>query len=94
MPNNTKYYDLLGVKKDATDDELKKAYRKSALKNHPDRGGSAEKFKEVSEAYEVLSVSFRSSSSSRPCEHCVRSYAEHELIVGHSAGQKQTCHLR
>lgn len=49
------FYDVLGVKRDATDDEVKKAFRKLAAKYHPDRGGDEEKFKEISEAYDTLS---------------------------------------
>lgn len=50
------YYDILGIKKGASKEEIKKAYRSLAHKYHPDRpGGNAEKFKEVSEAYQVLS---------------------------------------
>ena len=53
------YYDVLGVSKSSSKDELKKAYRKLAMKYHPDRNpddeAASEKFKELSEAYEILS---------------------------------------
>jgi molecular chaperone DnaJ len=49
------YYEVLGVSKTASDDEIKKAFRKAAVQHHPDKeGGDETKFKEVNEAYEVL----------------------------------------
>lgn len=50
-----KFYKELGVSKSATPDEIKKAYRRLALKEHPDKGGDPEKFKALTIAYEVLS---------------------------------------
>lgn len=58
MPTKRDYYEVLGVSKSASADELKKAYRKLALEWHPDRNKAAnanEKFKEINEAYAVLS---------------------------------------
>ena len=49
------YYNTLGVEKDASQDEIKKAYRKLVIVHHPDKGGDSEKFKEISQAYETLS---------------------------------------
>ena len=49
------FYNTLGVDKKATQDDIKKAFRKLAHKHHPDKGGSDEKFKEITEAYSVLS---------------------------------------
>ena len=48
------YYKLLGVDKKATYDEIRKAYRKLALKKHPDRGGDKEEFVKIQQAYETL----------------------------------------
>ncbi|KAL1413010.1 Molecular chaperone (DnaJ superfamily) [Vanrija albida] len=61
MVNNTEYYKVLGLSKDASEAEIKKAYRKESLKWHPDknpgdkRAAAEEKFKKIGEAYEVLS---------------------------------------
>ena len=53
---NIDYYNVLGLKKEASKEEIKKTYRKMSLKHHPDRkGGSEEAFKKINEAYEVLS---------------------------------------
>src|ERR1700743_1107759 len=54
MPTQRDYYEVLGVKKDASADEIKKAFRRAAIEPHTDRRGRKEKFKELNEAYEVL----------------------------------------
>jgi len=49
------YYEILGVSRDASQEEIKKAYRKLAHEHHPDKGGDEEKFKKINKAYQVLS---------------------------------------
>ncbi len=69
MSNKRDYYEVLGVSKDATETEIKKAFRKKAMEYHPDRNPenpeAAEKFKEATEAYDILSNSEKRSSYDR-----------------------------
>ncbi len=55
MADKPNYYDILGVSKDASQADITKAFRKLAVKYHPDAGGDPEKFKDISEAYNTLS---------------------------------------
>lgn len=48
------YYKILGISKNVSQDEVKAAFRRGAIEHHPDKGGNAEKFKEINEAYQVL----------------------------------------
>lgn len=60
MANKRDYYDVLGIDRKASDEEIKKAFRKLAFQYHPDHNrdhGAEEKFKEVKEAYDMLSDS-------------------------------------
>ena len=52
---NDEYYKILNVPNNATIPEIKKAYYKLALTHHPDKGGDADQFKKITEAFEVLS---------------------------------------
>jgi molecular chaperone DnaJ len=55
MPSSKDYYQVLGVERNASQDDIKKAYRRLAHKYHPDKGGDEKKFKELNEAYQILS---------------------------------------
>merc|ERR1719511_513805 len=55
--DTTAFYKTLDVDKNSSEADIKKAYRKLAVKHHPDKGGDPEKFKEITRAYEVLSDS-------------------------------------
>ena len=66
--NKRDYYDVLGIERDASEEDVKKAFRKLALEFHPDRNrseGAEERFKEVNEAYQVLSDSSKRSAYDR-----------------------------
>jgi len=63
------YYNILGVDKTASQDDIKKAYRKLAMKHHPDRGGDNTKFQEVNEAYNVLGDPQKRAQYDNPAQH-------------------------
>jgi len=68
MPSNRDYYEILGISRNASDEEIKKAFRKLAFKYHPDHNNESEaeaKFKEINEAYEVLSDAKKRASYDR-----------------------------
>lgn len=60
------YYSILGVNRNATPQEIKKAYKKLAMQHHPDRGGDSQKFQQVTQAYEILSNSDKRNAYDRP----------------------------
>lgn len=69
MSNQEDYYELLGISKDASDDEIKRAYRKLALKTHPDKnGGDDTMFKKINLAYETLSDPSKKAEYDNPHE--------------------------
>jgi len=80
------YYKILGVNRGASDDEIKKGYRKMALKYHPDKNkttGAEEKFKDVAEAYDVLSDPKKKEIYDR--------FGEEGLKGGSSGGPRTSC---
>jgi curved DNA-binding protein CbpA len=65
MNANDKYYQILGINSNATQAEIKKAYRKLVLTHHPDKGGSTEKFQEIQSAYTTLNTNQKKSRNGR-----------------------------
>lgn len=63
------YYSVLGVPKGASDDEIKKAYRKLAMKHHPDRGGDQTQFQKIQEAYATLGDPQKRQEYDHPQQH-------------------------
>ncbi len=81
MASTPDYYKTLGVARTASTDEIKKAFRKLARKHHPDAGGDEAKFKEINEAYEVLS-----DEKKRKLYDQYGTANEHEIPQGWGAG--------
>ena len=65
----TDYYQLLGIEKNATSDEIKRAYRKLATQHHPDKGGDTAKFQEMQKAYETLRDPAKRQAYDNPSHH-------------------------
>lgn len=63
------YYKILGVPKNASADEIKSAYKKMAMKHHPDKGGEHKTFAEINEAYQVLKDPVKRAEYDRPAHH-------------------------
>lgn len=68
------YYNILGVDRSASQDDIKKAYRKLAAKHHPDRGGDTAKFQEISAAYDTLSDPNKRSQYDNPAPQGFQQY--------------------
>jgi curved DNA-binding protein len=75
------YYNILGVPRNASPDDIKKAYRKLAMQHHPDRGGDHNKFAEINSAYEVLSNSDKKSAYDNP--HSQFNFNSQDFRGGH-----------
>ena len=84
MVKETKYYDLLGLKPNASDNEIKKAYKKSALRWHPDKNRdnpeeASKKFQEISQAFEVLSDPQKRSNYDQFGEDAIKNEGGHNM---------------
>ena len=73
----TNYYQTLGVDRNATPDQIKRAYRKLASQHHPDKGGDKHKFQEIEEAYRTLGDSGKRSHYDNPRAHAPQGFGFH-----------------
>jgi len=88
----TDYYQILGVERSASEQEIKSAYRKLAMQHHPDKGGDVNKFQEISAAYEILSDAQKKAEYDNPSPQYSHSQPgfdfnvqEFEHIFGHNS---------
>jgi|TARA_B110000285_G_scaffold78591_1_gene90491 curved DNA-binding protein len=82
------YYTVLGVSKNASQEELKKAYKKSSMQHHPDRGGDESKFKEINEAYSTLKDPVKKQQYDNPQpQRFEQNYGNFNDIFGSMFGQ-------
>lgn len=85
MPEKRDYYEILGIDRNASDDEIKKAFRKLAFQYHPDHNGedgATDKFKEINEAYEVLSDTDKRTSYDRYGHNGGRDFESFDFGLG------------
>ena len=87
------YYDLLGVPKDANIDTIKKAYYKLAMKHHPDKGGDAEKFKDISHAYNILKDPVKKSQYDMFGSTCSEDIDMEDILKNFASEMKTFSHL-
>jgi curved DNA-binding protein len=78
------YYDVLGIAKTASADEIKRAYRRLASQHHPDKGGDTEKFQQVEEAYRTLSDAEKRSAYDNPMSHKAFAHSQNPGFDFHS----------
>jgi len=76
------YYSILGVDRNASADDIRKAYKKQSMKHHPDRGGNEEEFKKVNEAYQILSNTDKRSAYDNPAPDF--SFTSRDFNNGHN----------
>lgn len=83
----TNLYQILGLEKSASTDDIKKAYKKLAVQNHPDKGGDEKKFQEISNAYDILSDPKKKQDYDNGNSNGNRHHANHDDIFAHFFGR-------